>query len=71
MPDRDEGIFGIAVSAAAAFGLGLIGGLVASEWLGGVDAQRVRRAVDRLRPENPPADRATLEGAVRRALRSP
>jgi BON domain len=68
--DHDEGVVGIALAAAAAFGLGLMAGLVASEWLGGVDAARVRRAVDRLRPELPPADRAALEGAVRRALRA-
>ncbi len=70
MPDRDEGIFGIAVAAAAAFGLGLMAGLVAGEWLGRVDAARVRRVVHRLRPELPPGDPGALEATVRRALRS-
>ena len=67
MAEHDDGIVGIAVTAAAAFGLGLLAGVVAGEWLGGVNAARVRRAVDRLRPEVPPGDAAALEGVVRRA----
>jgi hypothetical protein len=70
MTEHDEGVVGIAVTAAAAFGLGLMAGLVAGEWLGGVDAARVRRAVKGLRPELPPGDAAALEGVVRRALRA-
>ena len=70
MTDRDGGVVGIAVAAAAAFGLGLLAGVVAGEWLGGVNAARVRGAVRRLRPELPPGDRAALEGTVRRALRA-
>lgn len=70
MSERDEGVVGIAVTAAAAFGLGLLAGIVAGEWLGGVDAARVRSAVARKRRRLPPGDRAALEGVVRRALRA-
>lgn len=70
MAERGEGAVGIALTAAAALGLGLLAGLVAGEWLGGVDAARVRRAVGRLRSDGPPGDRAALEGVVRRALRA-
>lgn len=59
-----------ALAAAAGFGLGLLAGLVAGEWLGDVDTDRVRRAVARLAATRgaTPADRAAIEHAVRSAL---
>jgi hypothetical protein len=58
----------VALAAAAGFGLGLIAGLVAGEWLGDVDADRVRQAVrGRKMPPGPP-DAPGVERAVRNAL---
>jgi hypothetical protein len=71
MAERTESVAGIALASAAGFGFGLLAGLIAGEWLGGVDAERVRKAVDRFRPESGGAgDRTVLEAAVRQALRS-
>lgn len=68
--DRSESVAGIALAAAAGFGMGLLAGLVAGEWLGDVDANRVRRAVDRLRPGAAPPDAVGIERAVRNALQA-
>ncbi len=68
MAERSEGVAGIALAAAAGFGVGLLAGLVAGEWLGDVDADRVRRAVRRLRPPEAPPDAAGIERTVRNAL---
>ncbi|GBD33590.1 hypothetical protein HRbin33_02585 [bacterium HR33] len=66
-----NGIAGIAFAAAAGFGIGLMAGLVAGEWLGGVHPERVRRAVRRFGPRILPArDPQAVERAVLRALRS-
>jgi osmotically-inducible protein OsmY len=66
---RDR-VAGIALSAAAGFGLGMLAGLVAAEWLGDVDADRVRRAVARIRSSagGTAYDRGALEAAVHEAL---
>ena len=58
----------VALAAAAGFGVGLLAGLVAGEWLGDVDAERVRRAV-KGHPAGPP-DAPELERAVRNALQA-
>jgi len=58
----------VALAAAAGFGLGLVAGLVAGEWLGDVDADRVRRAVRGTRPPSEPPDASGLERTVRNAL---
>lgn len=63
-----ENIASVALAAAAGFGLGLLAGLVAGEWLGDVDAERVRRAV-KGRPPGPP-DLSGLERGVRNALQA-
>src|SRR5574342_971995 len=68
MSNRNESVAGIALAAAAGFGVGLLAGLVAGEWLGDVDAARVKRAVDRLRPVTTPVDAAGIERTVRNAL---
>jgi hypothetical protein len=68
MTDHHESAAGIALAAAAGFGVGLLAGLVAGEWLGDVDADRVKRAVDRLRPATAPVDAAGIERTVRNAL---
>ncbi len=70
MADRSERVAGVALAAAAGFGVGLLAGLVAGEWLGDVDADRVRRAVNHLRPDAAPADVSALERAVRNALQA-
>lgn len=68
---QKNGIAGIAFAAAAGFGIGLVAGLVAGEWLGGVHPERVRRAVERLRPPTSPArDPQAVERAVLRALKT-
>lgn len=66
--ERQEGVAGIALAAAAGFGVGLLAGLVAGEWLGDVDADRVRRVVRRLRPAEAPPDAAGIERTVRNQL---
>lgn len=58
----------VALAAAAGFGLGLLAGLAAGEWLGDVDAERVRRAV-KGRPPGPP-DAPGMERTVRNALQA-
>ena len=58
----------VALAAAAGFGLGLIAGLAAGEWLGDVDADRVRRAVRGSRSHGGPPDAPRLERTVRNAL---
>jgi hypothetical protein len=63
-----EKIAGVALAAAAGFGMGLLAGLAAGEWLGDVDADRVRRAVKQLRPPTGPPDAPGLERTVRDAL---
>lgn len=68
MTDRNESVAGIALAAAAGFGVGLLAGLVAGEWLGDVDADRVRRAVRGRGPDQGPADAPGIERAVRNAL---
>ncbi len=70
MAERSESVAGIALAAAAGFGVGLLAGLVAGEWLGDVDTDRVRRAVKRLRPDVGPADAAGVERTVRNALQA-
>lgn len=70
-PQREaDSWLGIAVAAAAGLGAGLLAGLVLSELLGNVSADRVRRAVQRLRsPEaEDEEDRAALERAVEEML---
>jgi osmotically-inducible protein OsmY len=49
--DEDErrGVTGIALSAAAGLGIGLIGGLILHEFLGGVNTEPMRQAVRRIR----------------------
>lgn len=66
--NRGEKVAGVALAAAAGFGMGLLAGLVAGEWLGDVDADRVRRAVKQLRPPTEPPDVPSLERTVRDAL---
>ena len=68
MTDHNESVAGIALAAAAGFGMGLLAGLVTGEWLGDVDADRVKRAVHRLRPVTAPVDAAGIERTVRNAL---
>ncbi len=69
--DDRRRVAGIALAAAFGFGLGLLAGLVAGEWLGGVDAGRVRRTVGRLRGEPPePADPTAVRRAIQDALRA-
>lgn len=68
MTERSEGVAGIALAVAAGLGVGLLAGLVAGEWLGDVDADRVRRVVRRLRPVEAPPDAAGIERTVRNAL---
>jgi hypothetical protein len=64
-------VAGIALAAASGFALGLLAGLLAGEWLGGVDAGRVRRTVHRLRGEAPePGDPTAVRRAVQDALRA-
>jgi osmotically-inducible protein OsmY len=66
-----NGIAGIAFAAAAGFGIGLVAGLVAGEWLGGVHPERVRQAVRRLGPRvTGVRDPHAVERAVLRALKS-
>jgi hypothetical protein len=48
--------------------VGLLAGLVAGEWLGDVDADRVKRVVGRLSTGTTPADAAATERMVRNAL---
>ncbi len=68
---RKNGIAGIAFAAAAGFGIGLLAGLVAGEWLGGIHPERIRRAVRGLRPPiSPVRDPQAVERAVLRALKS-
>ncbi len=68
---QKNGITGIALAAAVGFGIGLVAGLVAGEWLGGVHPERIRRAVRRLGPQISPArDPQAVERAVLRALKS-
>jgi hypothetical protein len=68
--DRSQNVASIALAAAAGFGIGLLAGLVAGEWLGDVDADRVRRAVKQLGPGAPPPDAAQVERGVRNALQA-
>ncbi len=68
--DRSEKVAGIALAAAAGFGVGLLAGLVAGEWLGDVDADRVRRAVNHLRPDAAPPDASAIERTIRNALQA-
>ncbi len=64
-------IAGIAFAAAAGFGIGLVAGLAAGEWLGGIHPERVRRAVRGLRPRiSPAADPQAVERAVLQALKT-
>ncbi len=70
MGERSEKVASLALAAAAGFGVGLLAGLVAGEWLGDVDADRVRRAVNQLRPASAPPDAASLERGVRNALQA-
>jgi len=66
---RDGGLFGIALAAAAGFGIGLAGGLVAGELLGDVNAQRMRHLVRRFGAEpSVPRTPADIERAVTEAL---
>lgn len=67
--DRDW--LGLAASAAAGLGLGVIAGVVLGEFLGRVDADRVRATVRRLRrpvlkagPEDTEAVRREVQGAL-------
>lgn len=69
--DRDNGVVGIALIAAAGFGIGLVAGAVVGEMLGDMRGDRLRGIVSRLgrRPAAPPPDPATIQRAVRAALR--
>ena len=66
---RDSRLLGIALAAAAGFGVGLTAGVVAGELLGNVNAQRMRHLVRRFGAE-PAAPRspADIERAVTEAL---
>jgi hypothetical protein len=68
MTDHNESVAGIALAAAAGFGVGLLAGLVAGEFLGDVDAARVKRVVGRLSTGTAPVDAAATERTVRNAL---
>lgn len=65
----DEGVVGIALSAAAGFASGLALGIIAGEMLGNLHADRVKGAVRRLRrkPEGTVAPQRVLDD-VQRAL---
>ncbi len=67
----DNDWLGLAASAAAGLGLGVIAGVVLGEFLGRVDADRVRATVRRLRgpvlkapPEDTEAVRRDVQGAL-------
>lgn len=64
-------IAGVAFAAAAGFGLGILAGLVAGEWLGRMNPERLHRAIRRLRPKLVTSpDPQAVGRAVLRALRS-
>lgn len=66
----DDGFMGTTLAAAVGFTAGLIAGVVVGEWLGDVNAKRLRTAVRRLGAgETPPTDPVMLERVVLRALR--
>lgn len=68
---RTHKLGGIALAAAAGFGLGVLAGLVTGEWLGRMNPERVRLAVRRLRPQLATArDPRAVERALLRALRT-
>lgn len=70
--DRDHGVVGIALSAAAGFGIGLLFGGVIGEMLGDVHGERLRGIVRRFGPTPPaaPPDPATIVRGVRARLRA-
>jgi len=65
--DREEkNITGIALSAALGFGLGVVGGMLLREFVGGVNAEPVKKAVRRL---NEPRDESKQDlGAIEDAV---
>lgn len=69
--DRDNGVVGIALTAAAGFGIGLVAGAVVGEMLGDMRGERLRGIVRRFGPQPEPLapDPATIQRAVRSALR--
>jgi hypothetical protein len=69
--DGRRRVAGVALAAAGGFALGLLAGLAAGEWLGGMDAGRVRRTVQRLRRAAPElGDPTAVRRAVEEALRA-
>ena len=67
---EDQGVIGIALSAAVGFASGLAAGMIVGEMLGDVHADRVRRALGRLRkkpvaPISPDRVIAAVQDALR------
>jgi len=68
--NREDGVIGIALSAALGFASGLVVGMFVGEAAGDVNSERVRGAVRRLRGgRTPPAEPSIIAQAVRHALR--
>lgn len=67
--EEDRNIVGISLSAAVGFGVGLVGGLLLRELVGGVNAAPVKKAVRRLSGEQRASKQhlAATEDAVIRA----
>ena len=66
----DHGFMGTTLAAAVGFTAGLMAGVVVGEWLGDVNAKRLRTAVQRLGAGGPPpTDPVMLERLVLRGLR--
>ncbi len=63
---EDRNITGIALSAALGFGLGVIGGLLLRDFVGGIDTEPVKEAVRRLSGPHtePKDDHSAIEDAV-------
>lgn len=67
---NDDGVIGLALTAAMGFAGGLVLGMLAGSVVGDVHSDRVRRAMGRLRKSSGDAtDADALSGAVRDALR--
>jgi len=63
---KDRDITGVALSAALGFGLGVVGGLLLREFVGGVNTEPMKKAVRRLNdpPGEPKQDLRAIEDAV-------